>query len=180
MTQVTPEAKQSKIQEFADLLRQRDNAVQKKGLGLELSEYETDLINSPYQDWLRISTMLETAEIEDSIYDDFLANPTHYKITDGVIVYNSNWETEAQAAELERIGKLHITKQDFYTYICVPANISYDTLKAKIAELNMQPQWELCNHVYYGVIQPFLTALPLGKTEQEIIEIFEAHTPADE
>ena len=44
----------------------------------------------------------------------------------------------------------------------------------------MQPQWELCNHVYYGVIQPFLTALPLGKTEQEIIEIFEAHTPADE
>lgn len=71
-------------------------------------------------------------------------------------------------------------KQDFYTYICVPANISYDTLKAKIAELNMQPQWELCNHVYYGVIQPFLTALPLGKTEQEIIEIFEAHTPANE
>ena len=30
MTQVTPETKQSKIQEFADLLRQRDNAVQKK------------------------------------------------------------------------------------------------------------------------------------------------------
>ena len=122
--------------------------------------------------------MLETAEIDDSIYDDFLAYSTHYKITDGVIVYNENWQEEAQAAELERIGKLHI--QDFYTYICVPAGISYDTLNAKIAELNMQPQWELCNHVYYGVIQPFLTALPLGKTEQEIIEIFEAHTPADE
>ena len=124
--------------------------------------------------------MLETAEIDDSIYDDFLAYPTHYKITDGVIVYNENWQEEAQAAELERMGKLHITKQDFYTYICVPAGISYDVLNAKIKELNMQPQWELCNHVYYGVIYPFLTALPLGKTEDEIIEIFETFTPADE
>ena len=110
-------------------------------------------------------------------FDDFVENPTHYKVVDGDVVYNDNWQAEAITKEQERISKLHITKQDFYTYICVPAGITYDTLKAKIAELNMQPQWELCNHVYYGIIQPFLTALPLGKTEAEIIEIFEAHTP---
>lgn len=75
---------------------------------------------------------------------------------------------------------LHMTKLDFYTNFCVPAGITYDILNAKIEELNMKAQWELCNHVYYGVIYPFLTALPLGKTENEIIEIFEKFTPADE
>ena len=70
-------------------------------------------------------------------------------------------------------SELHITKLDFYTNLCLPASISYETLSAKIAELGMQAQWDLCNHVYYGVIKPFLAQLPLGKTEEEIIAIFE-------
>ena len=67
----------------------------------------------------------------------------------------------------------HITKLDFYNLFCKPIGITYDTLLAKISELNMKAEWDLCNHVYYGVIKPFLNALPLGKTEEEIIEIFE-------
>lgn len=70
-------------------------------------------------------------------------------------------------------SKLHITKLDFYNALCKPANISYAALMLKVSELNMEAEWNLCNHVYYGVIKPFLSVLPLGKTEDEIIEIFE-------
>lgn len=70
-------------------------------------------------------------------------------------------------------AKLHITKLDFYKLFCEPVGITYDALLEKITELNMKAEWELCNHVYYGVIKPFLTVLPLGKTEEEIVAIFE-------
>lgn len=70
-------------------------------------------------------------------------------------------------------AKLHITKLDFYNNICKPADISYSSLVAKIEELNMTAEWDLCNHVYYGIIKPFLSALPTGKTEDEIIAVFE-------
>lgn len=164
------------------MMNEDEKKVSKLGeLGNLIAQYNAgvrDTINADeYPQWMLMYEMLSNADIDDSIFDDFVENPTHYKVADGDVVYNDNWQTEAATKEQERISKLHITKQDFYTYICVPAGITYDTLKAKIAELNMQPQWELCNHVYYGIIQPFLTALPLGKTEAEIIEIFEAHTP---
>ena len=71
-------------------------------------------------------------------------------------------------------GQLHITKLDFYNNFCKPVGISYEVLVEKIKELGMQAEWELCNHVYYGVIYPFLTTLPLGKTNEEIIAIFES------
>jgi hypothetical protein len=76
-------------------------------------------------------------------------------------------------------GQLHITKLDFYNNFCKPVGISYDDLVAKIVELDMKAEWELCNHVYYGVIKPFLNTLPLGKTDEEIISIFENLTPAE-
>ncbi len=84
--------------------------------------------------------------------------------------------TLEQAEALERqkyIEKLHITKYDFYTNFCAPAGISYDNLIKKVEELGMKPAWELCNHVYYGIIKPFFQELPIGKTEAEIIAIFE-------
>ena len=173
---ITQEERQSKINEFSDLLNQRNNAVQKKGLGLTLSEYEQYLIDAPYKDWLIISTLLADNEIDEEIYEDFLAYPTHYKAVNGAIIFNSNWEAEQKA---DRQQKAHITKLDFFTYLCVPAEISYAALEAKILELGMEAQWNLCNHVYFGVIKPFLNALPLGKTEDEILEIFEAHTPEE-
>lgn len=73
-------------------------------------------------------------------------------------------------------SQLHITKLDFFNNFCKPAGITYDILEAKIAELGMKADWNYCNHVYYGVIYPFLTTLPLGKTEEEIIAIFEKLT----
>ena len=179
MTNVTTETKQSKIVEFNDLLRQREQVVQKKKFNLELSEYENYLLNSPYQDWLRISTMLNAAEINAEIYADFLQYPTHYKIENGEIVFNESWEDEARQREEERIAQLHITKQDFFLYLCKPANISLETLESKIAELGMADNWKLCNHVYYGVIKGFITALPIGKSEAEIIQVFETYCKAE-
>lgn len=73
-------------------------------------------------------------------------------------------------------SQLHITKLDFFNNFCKPAGITFDMLEAKIAELGMKADWNYCNHVYYGVIYPFLTTLPLGKTEEEIIAIFEKLT----
>lgn len=74
-------------------------------------------------------------------------------------------------------GQLHMTKLDFYNNFCKPAGITDEMLEAKIVELGMSAEWKYCNHVYYGVIYPFLKALPLGKTEDEIIKIFEELTP---
>jgi len=70
-------------------------------------------------------------------------------------------------------NNLHITKLDFFENICSPAGITYNELMAKIDEVGMRPKWEFCNHIYFGVIKPFLSLLPTGKTEEEIIEIFE-------
>lgn len=71
-------------------------------------------------------------------------------------------------------SQLHITKLDFFNNFCKPVGITIEILEAKVAELGMEADWKYCNHVYYGVIKPFLQALPLGKTEEEIIAIFEA------
>ena len=85
------------------------------------------------------------------------------------IIASTNYQNKINEINAE----LHITKLDFYNNFCKPAGISYNELVAKIQELDMQAEWELCNHVYYGVIKPFLSALPLGKTDEEIIAIFE-------
>ncbi len=163
MTTVTTETKQSKILELSNLISQYDNG-------------ERENINtSEYPQWQVISEMLKRADIQESIYDDFLENPSHYSIIDNMIIYNENWQAEAEENEAKRIANLHITKQDFYIHLCKPVGITYKTLTDKIVELNMQAEWELCNHVYYGIIKPFFNALPLKKTDAEIIKIFEQY-----
>lgn len=112
-------------------------------------------------------------QVEDKyIYDEvLLSNDFRFDIEDTQEYIN------AIKNKIDSINaQLHITKLDFFTYLCQPAGISYNTLIAKVSELGMDAQWNLCNHIYYGVIKPFLSALPLGKTEEEIIEIFEKHT----
>lgn len=156
--------KQSKIAELQNLIAQYD-AGERKNINAD-----------EYPAWVKILDLLKQGEITEDIFEDFIANPTHYKVEDGNIIYNDNWQLEAEQAELYRIANLHITKQDFYLQLCKPAGITFDMLEAKIAELNMKAEWNYCNHVYYGVIQPFLDTLPLGKTEEEIIAIFEKLT----
>lgn len=158
---VKEELKQSKIAELANLVGQYD-------LGERLN-----IDADKYPIWVKCLSMLKIADINTTIYDDFLVNPGHYMISKNKIILNPNWQAEEEEAEKERIEKLHITKYDFYTNFCAPAGISYDNLITKVEELGMKPAWELCNHVYYGIIKPFFQELPIGKTEAEIIAIFE-------
>lgn len=112
---------------------------------------------------------------ENNVYkykEIFLDNEYKMNIAD-VEEYQQKLLDRLELEEQTYISKLHITKLDFYNNICKPADISYSSLVAKIEELNMTAEWDLCNHVYYGIIKPFLSALPTGKTEDEIIAIFE-------
>lgn len=115
---------------------------------------------------------IEAVEIEDGlkyVYKEVvLSNEFRFDIED-----TEDYIAAIQEKIDEVNGQLHITKLDFYNAFCKPAGISYSVLMAKIAEVGMKAEWELCNHIYYGVIKPFLQELPLGKTEEEIIEIFE-------
>lgn len=112
---------------------------------------------------------------ENNVYkykEIYLSNDYKMNIVD-VEEYQEKLLACLDQEEEEYTKMLHITKLDFYNNLCKPANISYDTLMAKITELGMKTDWELCNHVYYGIIQPFFEQLPLGKTEDEVIAIFE-------
>lgn len=160
-TEIFEEKKNSKLCELGNLISQYNSGVR-----------ET-LNADEYPQWVMIYEMLKSADINEEIFDDFISAPEKYKVANGEIVFNANWEADLKQKEEERIAKLHITKRDFYYNFCKPADISYETLVAKITELGMQADWELCNHVYYGIIKDFLTALPLKKTDAEIIALFE-------
>lgn len=146
-------------------------------LGNLISQYEAgvrDTLNADeYPTWVTITEMLKSAEIDEDIFDGFISAPEKFKIENGKIVFNENWEADLKQKEEERINRLHITKLDFYNNFCKPVGISYADLVAKIKELDMEADWELCNHVYYGVIKPFLDTMPLKKTEAEMILLFE-------
>lgn len=154
--------KEEKLSELTNLIAQY-NAGERENINAD--EYTT---------WVEVFEMLKKADIDEAIFDEFIANPEQYKITEGVIVYNNNWQAEAEAKENLRIANLHITKLDFFNNFCKPAGISIEVLESKILELGMEADWKYCNHIYYGVIKPFLNSLPLGKTEAEIIAIFES------
>lgn len=82
MTKLSNDIKQSKLCELANLIMQYNNG-------------ETQNINvDEYEKWVLISGMLNHAEIEENLFDDFLLNPTHYFIEDSEIVLNENWKQD--------------------------------------------------------------------------------------
>ena len=170
MTTVTMEVKQSKILELSNLISQYNNG-------------ERENINtSEYPQWQLISETLKRADIEENIYNDFLVNPTHYKIVDGSITYNENWQTEAEQKEKERIAMLHVTKQDFFEYAIKPFGISYPHLLQIVnSDEDLAASWDLCNHVYRGnekLNQYIFSQIPI-MTEEKLTEIFETHCCAE-
>ena len=161
---VAEETKQSKIAELTNLIGQY-NAGERENIDAD-----------KYSVWVDSLAKLKIADIQETIYEDFLVFPTHYTVDNGEIILNPNWQAEEKEAELKRIANLHITKQDFYNYLCKPAGITYKELLGAVEQVDMQAEWDLCNHVYYGIIRPFLSTLPLGKTEAEVIAVFEKYT----
>ena len=132
---------------------------------------ETMLVPDPY-------IILTTDEIDNIVNQtDKIAF-----IVDGSVVLKDKAEIEAQEAkikEAKRIAMLHMTKQDFFNYVCKPYGITYAKLGEVIASNDdLRAAWELCNHVYRGNEQLnnyILTVLPM-LTAEKLTEIFEEHS----
>lgn len=154
------------------MIGQRDRALEKKNAGLELDEYENYLIEAPYKKWLLIINYLSNATIEENIYDDFLENPTHYKIENNEIIFDENWEEIAKEKEKARIANLTITKREFA--LCLQkVGVTYAQLKELISTNEQaQLEWDLC--VCLERKNPLLDvmAAQLGITSEMLDKIF--------
>lgn len=132
---------------------------------------ETMLVPDPY-------IILTTDEIDNIVNQtDKIAF-----VVDGSVVLKDKAEIEAQEARLKeakRIAMLHMTKQDFFNYVCKPYGITYTQLEEVVASNDdLRAAWELCNHVYRGNEQLnnyILTVLPM-LTAEKLTEIFEEHS----
>lgn len=92
--------------------------------------------------------------------------------------YIQKQNQEKQKAEAVRIGNLHMTKLDFYLYVCKPFNISYSQLKAAISQNeDLSASWELCNHVYRGneVLNNYIQSVFPDMTNDLLTQIFEEY-----
>jgi len=103
-------------------------------------------------------------------------------VVDGEISYQSKADiekAEKEKKEAERIAKLHMTKYDFFKYVCEPHGITYDALMDVVnSNDSIKAAWNLCNHVYRGnadLNAYILTVIPT-LTEEKLNEIFEEHT----
>lgn len=103
-------------------------------------------------------------------------------VVDGRVIFRDKAAIDAEAkraAEAERIAKLHMTKYDFFKYVCEPYGITYDALMAVVnSNDSIKAAWNLCNHVYRGnadLNAYILTVIPT-LTEEKLNEIFEEHT----
>lgn len=94
------------------------------------------------------------------------------------------WEQKAEAeeahrqAELERIGRLKMTKYDFYKYVLRPNGITYAQLEQAVtANETVKPAWNLCNHVFRGdeTLNRYIKTVIPTITDEVLTEIFEQY-----
>lgn len=118
-------------------------------------------------------------EIPKIYFDKINQFPHKYMYENGEIVENPEYENILQNKQRQRIAKLHITKFDFFKYICMPHNISYQELEEKIAKNSyLSAAWNLCNHVYRGdetfvkYIKQFIPQI----TDEELDAVFEKYS----
>lgn len=106
-----------------------------------------------------------------------------YKCFAGSLVRDVKKEIEKQNAkkqkEAERKAKLHITKYDFYQYVCKPCGISYALLTDFVNSSDeIKAAFELCNHIYRGntvfvnAIKKFAPSI----TDEQLDLIFEQYS----
>ena len=91
------------------------------------------------------------------------------------------WEQKEEAeeaqrqAELERIGKLKMTKYDFYKYVLQPNGITYAQLEQALANnIEAKVAWNLCNHVFRGdeTLNGYIKTVIPTITDEILTEIF--------
>ena len=146
---------------------------------------ETGRLGKAYPDTMLVPNpyiVLTTQEVNN------IANQTDkiaYVINNEVVLKDKA-EIEAQELaikEAKRIAMLHMTKLDFFTYVCKPYGITYSQLETIVSENeDLKAAWNLCNHVYRGNEQLnnyILTVIPSLTTEQ-LNQIFEEHCAKEE
>lgn len=92
--------------------------------------------------------------------------------------YIQKQNEKAQKEEEIRIGNLHMTKLDFYLYVCKPFNITYSQLKEAISQNeDLSAAWELCNHVYRGneILNNYIQSVIPDITDEILTQIFERY-----
>lgn len=99
----------------------------------------------------------------------------------GEIIMKDKAEIDAEEKkkkEAERIAKLHMTKYDFFTYVCKPYGITYEALMNVVnSNDDLKAAWNLCNHVYRGNadLNAYILKVIPTLTEEKLNEIFEEH-----
>lgn len=141
---------------------------------------ETGRLGKAYPETMQVPDpyiILTTDEIDDIVNQtDKIAF-----VVDGSVVLKDRAEIEAQEQEIKeakRIAMLHMTKQDFFNYVCKPYGVTYSQLEGIVATNDdLRAAWNLCNHVYRGNEQLnnyILTVIP-ALTVEKLNEIFEEH-----
>ena len=105
-------------------------------------------------------------------------DPLWYIVQDGELIKNPNYEEQKAEQERERIGKLAITKYDFFKYICQPNNISYTQLMQIVnSNDDIAAAWNLCERVYRGdqLLNQYIVKFLPDITTQQLDEIFERY-----
>ena len=94
------------------------------------------------------------------------------------------WEQKAEAeeaqrqAELERIGRLKMTKYDFFKYVLQPNGITYAQLEQALAtNAEAKTAWDLCNHVFRGdeTLNAYIKTVIPTITDEALTEIFKQY-----
>lgn len=170
---ISIEEKQSKICELTQLLSQRKNAEQKQSIGIVLTEYETYLLTTPYEQWMRITTMLQDGEIEEDIYEEFLLNPERYVLDMGQIILNEKWEEEAEEKELERIAKLSLTKREVFLGIYRAKGVTPEQIRAGLTDTAAIIEFDYAERYYRGNPLIDIVGETLGITSEQLDLFFE-------
>lgn len=110
---------------------------------------------------LQLTEGVMNIEVSEEVYNAYSAEPKRFiystepiegaeSIFDNIYT-NPNYEAELDKQEQERIGKLYMTRYDFYKYIVAPSGITYDQLEEIVnSNSDMKAAWNLCGNVYRG------------------------------
>lgn len=111
---------------------------------------------------------------------DLLAEYGHlyFIIVDGELVVNPNYEEDKRREEEQGWQLWHMTKYDFFKYVCTPYGITYSALNEILATSDeIAAAWNLCAYVYLGdglltnTVKHFIPEI----TDEILKEIFYEH-----
>lgn len=147
-------------------------------------QYRVILDENNYVIGVGLNPSANSFPVQKAVFDTIRQCPDRvYKYCAGSLIRDVQKEIEKQNAkkqkEAERKAKLHITKYDFYQYVCKPCGISYALLTDFVNSSDeIKAAFELCNHIYRGntvfidAIKQFAPSI----TDEQLDLIFEQYS----